>query len=742
MLFFAQAATPPLALIPLPSSVRRDDGALSLGKGLAISGPKDEAETLVEALKADGVRVERGGRRVTLTLVPGMAEEGYRLKVSPDGATIEATTAAGLFYGGQTLRQMVVGFPRDPGRIGPGGRMIPGGQMIPGSASNVTSRWEIPCATIEDAPRFAWRGMMVDVSRHFRPVDDIERIIDLNARMKMNVFHWHLTDDGGWRMETKTYPELTRRGAWRSSPPKGKWNYQGITFPEKRRGDEYGGFYTKDDIKKVLAFAARRHVTIVPEIEMPGHEQAALQSLPWLKCDGIPEGQQAVALCAGKETTFEFVQKVLDETMALFPSKFIHIGGDEVDKRDWNRCPSCQARMQKEGLKNAEELQSYFIRRVDAYLSLKGRRLIGWDEILEGGLAPGATVMSWRGIAGGIAAAKQGRDVVMSPTSHLYLDYSYENIPTSRVYAYDPIPTELTPDEARHVLGAQGNVWTEWLPDEKDVERMAYPRAAALAEAVWTPLALKSWPDFSVRLGAMLSTYDQLGVNYHIDPPMLDHTAYLTDEKVRVTLPLARPGWGIAVGSGAKPDSIMAPQGGDAGYVDLAPGSEMRFSLIRLSDRATSPQVGVQVSAGGRRDSTAGLASGLTVVGKAGRFGKVGPFDGASLGTATAIDLALKPAPEAFALRFTGFIRLPKSGDYTFALSSDDGSVLKIGGLTIVDHDGEHSAAAKAGTVSAKAGVYPLELGYFDAGGANSLSLTVTPPDGVAGPIPAAWLWH
>ena len=486
MLLFTQAM--PLPLVPLPASVLRAEGALVLEGPLKIVGPRDEVATLARGLRADGVRVGGGGPRVELRRVSGFAPEGYRLRVTPKGATVEATTDAGLFYGGQTLRQLVGG-------------------------------GTIPCVTIEDAPRFRWRGTMLDVSRHFRTVADVERMIDLNARLKLNTFHWHLTDDGGWRMETKAYPELTRRGAWRSFPPKGKWEYHDITFPERRTPDEYGGFYTKAEIRRVVEFARRRHVTVVPEIEMPGHAQPALQSLPWLKCDGVPAGEQGVAMCAGKPSTTAFVKRVLDETMALFPSKWIHIGGDEVEKRDWNRCPQCRARMAREGLKTPEELQASFTRDVDAYLASKGRRMIGWDEILEGGfapqrLSPGATVMSWRGVAGGIAAAKAGRDVVMSPTSHLYLDYAYETIPTEKVYGYDPIPPELSATEATRVLGAQGNVWTERLPDMEDVERMAYPRAAALAEAVWTPSALKSWPGFSARMDGVRATWDRLGVAY------------------------------------------------------------------------------------------------------------------------------------------------------------------------------------------------------------------------------------
>lgn len=694
--------------MPLPASVHREEGSLRLGRPLTIVGGGKEGKTLAENLKIDGVVVGKGGAKVTLKHVDGLPPEGYRLRVAPDGATIEATTDAGLFYGGQTLRQLI-------------------------------GKDEIPAVTIEDAPRFGWRGMLLDVSRHFRTVADVERLIDLNARQKMNVFHWHLTDDGGWRMETKAYPDLTTRGAWRSYPPKGKWDYSGINFPEKRKGDEYGGFYSRDEIKSVVAYAAKRHVTIVPEVEMPGHEQAALQCYPWLGCDNIPAGRKPNAFCPGKETTFAFLQKVLDETMELFPSKFIHVGGDEVDKALWRTCPQCQARMKTENLKDVEELQSYLIRRMDKYLASKGRRLLGWDEILEGGLAPGATVMSWRGIQGGIAAAKEGKDVVMSPTTHLYLDYSYDSIPTSLVYSYDPIPKELNAEEAKHVLGAQGNVWTEWLPDEADIERMAYPRIAALAEATWTPLQRKSWPDFSARLGQLMGTLDRLAVKYHVDAPNISPSLFLSDEYVKPNPPSPIAGWqlmldtknGTATPLTSTYDTMMVP-----------PGTKISLFYRRDSDGAVSPMTTVQTSTGSRRPNIEGLDSGLSLWTAAGGFSKAPTsLSGKSI-VVTEIGVANKPVAEKYALRFAGFIRLPETGAYSFTVRSDDGSVLKIGGVTLVDHDGEHAATGKTATVWAKAGVYPFDLGYFDAGGANSLSVTVTPPGGKEGPIPANWLWH
>lgn len=709
MLLALQAVTPPLPLVPLPATVRREAGFLPLDRPLAIVGGGDEGKTLRESLSQDGVGLGRNGRKIELKLVPGLPPEGYRLRVSPDGATLEATSNAGLFYAGQTLRQLV-------------------------------SKEGIPCVTIEDAPRFAWRGMLLDVSRHFFPAAEVKRLIDLNARQKLNVFHWHLTDDGGWRVESKAFPLLTKRGAWRDYPPKGKWDYSNIDFPEKRTGDEYGGFYTQKEVRDIVAYAAKRHVTVVPEIEMPGHSQAALQCYPELGHDNLPTGQKSYSFCGGKEETFRFLEKVLDETMALFPSKFIHIGGDEVDKSQWVRCPRCQDRIKSEGLKDAGELQSYFVRRIDKYLASKGRRLLGWDEILEGGLAPGATVMSWRGIGGGVAAAREGKDVVMSPTSHLYLDYSYETIPTALVYSYDPVPKELTAEEARHVLGAQGNVWTEWLPELKDVERMAYPRIAALAEATWTPLERKSWPDFSSRLNLLLATWDRLGVRYRIDPPTFERTAFLTDETIELPTPADRPGWTLRFTTDGTPVTAKSEEGTSA---VLTPPVVARFAFVRDRDGLVSPEARVEVKNGGPVPRSAHLTAGLQVLAAKGTFTSASGLTGLdSAGVATTLDLTLRPAAEKFALRFTGFIDLPSTGNYAFTLRSDDGSVLKIGGLTVVDHDGEHAASAKTGTVWLRRGLYPIELSYFDAGGANSLAVTVTPPGGTASPVPADWLWR
>ncbi len=435
-------------------------------------------------------------------------EGSYLLKVEPDKISIVSATARGLFYGLQTLRQL-----------------LPYAIESRDLVENVN--WEVPCVEIEDEPRFVYRGMHLDVGRHFFPVSFIKKYIDLLALQKMNYFHWHLTEDQGWRIEIKKYPKLTQVGAYR----KQTLNTHGAEKPFIFDGQPYGGFYTQDQIREVVEYARKRFVTIVPEIEMPGHSSAALAAYPELGCTGGPYKVQERwgifkdVYCAGNEKTFQFLEDVLSEVVELFPGKYIHIGGDECPKDSWKACPKCQARIKAEGLKDEHELQSYFIQRIEKFLLTKNRYIIGWDEILEGGLAPQATVMSWRGIKGGIAAAKQHHDVIMTPGTHCYFDH-YQNdpaveplaiggfTPLQKVYFYEPVPAELNEQEAKYILGAQGNVWTEYMPTGHHVEYMAFPRACALAEVVWTAKGHKNWFDFLSRLQGYYKHLYALGVNY------------------------------------------------------------------------------------------------------------------------------------------------------------------------------------------------------------------------------------
>ncbi len=498
------------SIIPRPAMVAVGDGVFRLSNDAAIA-VNDSARPVGDYL-ADLLRptmtlrvVEQEASSTPLSIhvdpSDGGGPEGYSLQITPGRLQIRAATAAGAFYAVQSLRQLC---PAE----------------IESKSAQASDGWDLPCLQIEDRPRYAWRGMMLDVCRHFRDVAYVKRFIDLLALHKMNTFHWHLTDDQGWRIQIRKYPKLTEIGAWR----------------DDGNGGKYGGFYTQDEIRDVVAYAAARHVTIVPEIEMPGHCTAALAAYPELACtDGpftVPTtwGVFKDIYDPAKPHTFEFLQDVLTEVMELFPGQFIHIGGDEVPKDRWKADADCQALMQREGLKNEDELQSYFIRKIDAFVTSKGRRIIGWDEILEGGLAPGAAVMSWRGIEGGIAAAQSGHEVVMTPIKYCYFDH-YQSLgpdrpkaiggytPLDMVYSFEPTPPGLSQQEAAHVLGSQGNLWSEYFPSDQHTDYMAFPRACALAEVLWTPADRRDWDSFSHRLPALLSRLDQLGVNYFRPSP-------------------------------------------------------------------------------------------------------------------------------------------------------------------------------------------------------------------------------
>lgn len=440
-----------------------------------------------------------------------LAAEAYTLNVAPSRVLIEASSESGVFYAFQTLRQML---PADIYRR----------SAIAGNS------WVLPAVSIEDAPRFSWRGAHLDVSRHFMPKEFVLKYIDLLALHKLNRFHWHLTDDQGWRIEILKYPRLTEVGSCRDGTLVGRY----VTDPAKQVFDglRHCGYYTQDDIREVVAYAAQRMITVVPEIEMPGHAQAAITAYPYLS--SRPDTNPGVWRLWGvspfilnpSDTSVAFMQDVLREVLELFPSPWIHVGGDEAAKDQWQASPPIQARIRSLGLRNEHEMQSWFIGKMDSFLSANGRRLIGWDEILEGGLALGATVMSWRGMDGGIAAARAGHDVVMAPVGYTYLDYYQSRdqaseplaiggfTPLDSVYALEPVPASLTEAEAAHVLGAQAQLWTEYIPGPKQAEYMVFPRLSALSEVVWSSKRQRNFADFMQRLQVHMKRLDVLDVNY------------------------------------------------------------------------------------------------------------------------------------------------------------------------------------------------------------------------------------
>ncbi len=568
------------SIIPQPDTLVAKSGAFTISSETRVILQTNDAQTAAVAKLLNGQVAQTTGMKlfteVSLPKIPKidpktkkvipvapfnnvilfvrptkpMPEEGYELLVETNLITITASASQGYFYALQTLFQLL------PPDIYASNK-VNGLQLI------------VPCVNIIDKPRYQHRGFMLDVSRHFMPVVFVKKIIDLLAMHKMNVLHWHLTDDQGWRIEITKYPRLTQVGSVRSETVEGKMEYN---QPLRFDGKSHGGYYTQDEAREIVKYAQEKYVTVIPEIEMPGHALAALAAYPELGCTGGPYGVAKIwgvieDVYCPTEKTFKFIEDVLTEVMEIFPSKYIHIGGDECPKTSWKQSKFCQDLMKNNGLKDEHELQSFFIKRIDKFLTLKGRKLMGWDEILEGGLSPNATVMSWRGIQGGIEAAKQKHDVVMTPTTHLYIDYYQSHaafeplgiggfLTLEKVYSYEPTPTELKPEEAKYILGAQVNLWTEYVTSPEHAEYMTFPRACALSELTWTPMINKNFADFGRRLEFHFKRLDVMKVNYAksiydvketLTPNKANQTVelrlepYIRDAQVRYTVDFSSP---------------------------------------------------------------------------------------------------------------------------------------------------------------------------------------------------------
>ena len=485
----APVAEQTLSVTPVPMEVNWQRGSFrpDASTSLWIEAPEADRSILAEYLQASPLALKladsQSGNQVVLKQTDALegitSPEGYVLSVNSDGVRIEALSGAGLFYGVQTLLQMAADAPEG-----------------------------MTAVTVKDEPRFEYRGIMLDVSRHFRSKEFVKRQIDLLSYYKINRLHLHLTDAAGWRIEIKKYPRLTQFAAWRPQAVWKDWWNGKREYCEETDPRAQGGYYTQDDIRELVAYAQKHYVTIIPEIEMPSHSEEVLTAYPELSCTHVPYKQSD--FCIGNEKTFEFLENVLIEVMELFPSEYIHIGGDEAGKASWPNCKLCQARMKKEGLKDVNELQSYSIHRMERFLNSHGRKLLGWDEILDGGLAPNATVRAWRGTEGGLAAIRSGHKAIMSPGQYCYLDgyqdapYSQPEaiggyLPLKKVYGYEPVPDSLSADEAKLMYGVQANLWTEYIPTEEHAEYMLYPRAIALAEVAWSKPENKSWEDFHRR---------------------------------------------------------------------------------------------------------------------------------------------------------------------------------------------------------------------------------------------------
>lgn len=501
---FSSLSAKDLPIIPQPNHVEilHEDYKITQSVKIQTKGLSDKtAEKLQKYLSDSGIKISENRKNTTFiqlyldtTNSANKTEGSYELEIRPQNISIKSSNETGLFYGIQSLLQLISG--AEDGKI--------------------------PCIYIKDTPRFAYRGIHLDVSRHFFSIEFIKKQLDMMAYFKLNKFHWHLTDGPGWRLEIKKYPLLTEVAAWRTHATWKDWWASPRHYVNLKDTTAFGGFYTQEEVKEIVRYAAERYITVIPEIEMPGHSEEVLAVYPELSCTEKPYTQSE--FCVGNEATFTFLTNVLSEVMKIFPSEYIHIGGDEADKSHWKKCEKCQARMKKEGLKSEEELQSYLIKRIEKYLIANNRKLLGWDEILEGGLAPEATVMSWRGEDGGIKAVKSGHNAIMTPGSHCYFDSYQANpatqpeaiggfLPLEKVYDYNPVPKSLTPNEAKHILGTQANLWTEYVSTESHAEYMLYPRLLALSEVAWTKPEKKSWTDFKRRVSKTIPILNKHNIN-------------------------------------------------------------------------------------------------------------------------------------------------------------------------------------------------------------------------------------
>ncbi len=709
----AEQVSPPLNIIPIPLEVTVTQGdPFVLTARSSISAQGQGAQAIADFFTAKlqlstGFSLQKQDKNADISLyidaTADIPDEGYQLSVSCMGVRVVAKDAAGLFYGMQSFLQL---FPAQIASLQPVTGLI----------------WEAQAVEISDAPRFAYRGIMLDVCRHFMPVDYIKRQIDVLSLFKMNRLHWHLTEDQAWRIEIKKYPKLTEIGAQRV----------------EGEGHVHQGFYTQEEVKDIVAYAAARHITIVPEFELPGHELAAIAAYPELSCRNskvtprIVWGVEDIVMCPAKDFTFEFIEDVIDEMVPLFPGEYFHVGGDECPKESWKNCPACQALIKEKGLEakdghSAEEnLQSYVIGRAEKMLEARGKKLIGWDEILEGGLSPNATVMSWRGEAGGIAAAKLGHDVVMTPNSHLYLDHFQGNqhiepvaigghTTLARSYSYDPMPAELKKaGKEEHILGVQGNLWSEYLYSEQLAEYRLYPRAIAIAEVGWSEPSKKNFSDFVRRLDYASQLMDAYGIHYHIPQPEeempTDQLVFV--DKATLSFDSSRPMKIVYTtdGSDPTPDSPVV-----TGSLTFEKDTTLKVRSV-LNSGKMSPVRCIDIH---KQDyipasTPANTKAGLRMTTTKGYYLNMQQLEASKEQPEKRIMTETRELPalgEKASAIAEGYLAIPEDGVYLFRTNNNQ---LYIDGQLIVDNDGEVKRFSRqSGTIALAKGLHRIKIVYL-----------------------------
>lgn len=666
------------------------------------------------------------------------AAEGYRLAITPQQVILSANGRAGMFRAIETVRQL-----------------LPAGIEV--EQTGVFKAVNLPSVNIEDAPAYAWRGMHLDVSRHFFSVSYLKKFIDLLALYKFNKFHLHLTDDQGWRIEIKRYPKLTQEGAWRTFNnqdsvciKKSADNPDMAIDPKhiiKKDGKTlYGGFYTQKQMKDVVAYATARHIDIIPEIDMPGHMMAAINSYPFLTCNGQNKWGKlfTTPICPCNEEVYEFAQNVFTEIMDIFPGKYIHIGGDEVDRTSWAQSDACKALMQKEGITTTAQLQSYFNNRMEKFFNSKGRKLIGWDEILEGGISKTALVMYWRSwvTKAPVEAAKNGNQVIMTPGSPLYFDTPPDQNSVYNVYYFNPIPTGLTTSEAKGIIGAQANLWTEYVPSENRADYLYMPRMTALAENLWTGKA--SYASYLQRLQGHYERLNNLKVNYRLpDFKGLVEQNVFTDETV---LNLKSPLKNITIhyttdGSlpNAKSKVLDAPlvikepmQIRLAAFKSNGTAGDI-YNLNYTKQTLAEPEVNVNVESGLLCNYYPGSYKSSKLM---------GAVKANDVFTVNSITVPADVKAPSFGLRYKGYLNIPADGIYSFYLTCDDGGILNIAKREVVNNDGWHGPIEKSGQVALKKGMQPIELNFVEGGGGYTLKLKYSINGTEPVEVPDSWLKH
>ncbi len=743
----AQDVSSRFPLVPYPQTLTAGTGLFVINAQTVITTPgnkfKPEAALLNEMLhnKLTVKSSETATAKNAIQLVDDptlSADEGYRLQITPQHVVIKAKDGAGAFRAIQTIRQL-----------------LPAG--IEDKQQALPSQLSLQVLTIEDEPVYAWRGMHLDVSRHFFSVDYLKKFIDLLALYKFNKFHLHLTDDQGWRIEIKKYPKLTEEGAWRTfnnqdsvCMKRAADNPDFVIDPkhivQKNGKTIYGGFYTQAQMKDVVAYALARHIDIIPEIDMPGHMMAAINSYPFLTCNGENSWGRVFTkpICPCNESTFEFAQNVFDEIMQIFPSKYIHIGGDEVDRTDWGKSEACKAFMQKEGIKDLAGLQAYFINRMEKYFNSKGRKLIGWDEILEGGISPTALVMYWRVWVpkAPVEAAKNGNQVVMSPGNPLYFDTPPDRNSIDNVYHFNPIPKGLTDAEAKGIIGAQANLWTEYVPSENRADYMYMSRMTALAENLWS--RNHNYNSYLTRLTRQYQRLDNLHVNYRLPDfdGLVEQSVFLDKTVLNLKKPL--PNTTIHYTTDGSVPTIKSPE-------LTAPLTITKTSYIRLAAFKPNGVAGDLYNLHYNQQSLAtpvvkaGVKNGLLCSYYPGEYKSATLMAGKSAKETLVVDSLTVPkavtAP-SFGLRYQGYFDIPQDGIYSFYLTCDDGGILKVANRNVVDNDGWHAPIEKSGQVALKKGLQPVELNFVEGGGGYTLKLKYSVNGSPLQNVPASWLKH